>query len=150
MKRTISIKLATSPEQEERLTLLQREFARACNALVSFAVENRCRNRVKLHHLGYYATRAAVAALGSQMTCNAVAAVVQSYKSLLANNPEFKKADWPVIAFRDTGSVHFDKRTYNIKGNAISLFTTTGRIIVPLKMGEFQRGFIETGLPKEA
>ena len=29
MKRTISIKLAASPAQEERLTLLQQEFAHA-------------------------------------------------------------------------------------------------------------------------
>ena len=150
MKRTISIKLATSPEQNERLTLLQQAFARACNALVSFAVETKCTNRVKLHHLGYYITREIVPDLGSQMTCNAVAAVIQSYKSLLSNNPEFKKTDWPTITFRETGSVHFDKRTYSIKGHVLSLFTTQGRIIVPMKLGEFQRNFLETGIPKEA
>lgn len=150
MKRTISIKLATSPEQEERLSLLQREFVRACNILVPLVVDNRCRNRVALHHLGYYGVRTAVPDLGSQMVCNAVAAVAQSYKSLVANNPEFKKTDWPRIKFRDTSSVHFDKRTYNIKGNGISLFTTQGRIIVPIKLGEFQRNFLETGIPKEA
>jgi IS605 OrfB family transposase len=150
MKRTISIKLETSPEQDNRLALLQREFARACNTMVGFAVGNQCSNRVKLHHLGYYATREIVPDLGSQMTCNAVAAVVQSYKSLLANNPRLRKADWPVINFRETGSVHFDKRTYTIRGNAISLFTTQGRIIVPMKPGEFQRSFLETGAPKEA
>jgi IS605 OrfB family transposase len=150
MKRTISIKLETSPEQDSRLFLLQREFARACNALVPSVVENQCSNRVKLHHLGYYATRELVPDLGSQMTCNAVAAVAQSYKSVLANNPKLKKTDWPTISFRDTGSVHFDKRTYSIKGNSISLFTTLGRIIVPMKLGEFQEGFLETGISKEA
>jgi IS605 OrfB family transposase len=79
-----------------------------------------------------------------------VAAVAQSYKSLLSNNPEFKKSDWPIIVFRESGSVHFEKRTYSIKGNALSLFTTQGRIIVPMKLGEFQRKFLSTGLPKEA
>jgi IS605 OrfB family transposase len=150
MKRTISIKLETSPEQVERLALLQREFARACNSLVGFAVENQCSNRVKLHHLGYYAIREVVPDLGSQMTCNAVAAVAQSYKSLLANNPKFRKTDWPTISFRNSGSVHFDKRTYSIKGKAVSLFTTLARIIVPMKLGEFQKGFLESGIPKEA
>ncbi len=150
MKRTISIKLATSPEQSRLLTDLQAEFARACNVLVPLAVENCCLNRVRLHHLGYYAIRDVVPALGSQMACNAVAAVVQSYKSLLSNNPKFKKDVWPVIFYRNTGSVHFDKRTYSIKGNAISLFTTGGRIIVPMKLGEFQRGYLDRGIAKEA
>ena len=150
MKRTISIKLGTSPEQGRRLSLLQREFARACNVLVSLAAENSCRNRVTLHHLGYYSVRDIVPDLGSQMACNAVAAVAQSYKSLIANNPKFKQTVWPVISFKDSGSVHFDKRTYSIKGNAISLFTPEGRIIVPMKPGEFQKGFLERGIPKEA
>src|ERR1039457_6183294 len=150
MKRTISIKLATSPEQESRLSLLQQEFARACNALVPLAVANSCKNRVALHHLGYYSIREVVPALGSQMICNAVAIVTQSYKSLLSNNPRFKKTDWPLITFKTTGSVYFDKRTYSIKGTAISLFTTQGRIIVPMKLGGFQRDFLAKGIPKEA
>jgi IS605 OrfB family transposase len=150
MKRTISIKLETSPEQDRRLVLLQQEFARACNALVPFAVSNSCKNRVNLHHLGYYSVRGSVPDLGSQMVCNTVAAVAQSYKSLLANNPKFKNTVWPLINFRDAGSVHFDKRTYSIKGNAISLYTTEGRIIVPMKPGEFQKQFLNTGNPREA
>src|ERR1039457_1034630 len=150
MKRTISIKLATSPEQECRLSLLQQEFANACNALVPLAVANSCKNRVALHDLGYYFTREVVPALGSQMICNAVAVVAQSYKSLLSNNPRFKKTDWPLITFKATSSVHFDKRTYTIKGNAISLFTTQGRIIVPMKLGEFQSNLFASGISKEA
>ena len=150
MKRTICIKLGTSSEQDRRLSLLQREFAHACNVLVPLAVENSCRNRVALHHLGYYGIRETVPDLGSQMACNAIAAVAQSYKSLLSNNPKFKKSIWPAINFRDTSSVHFDKRTYSIKGNAISLFTTEGRIIVPMKLGEFQKDFLDKGIPKEA
>jgi putative transposase len=150
MKRTISIKLATSPDQEERLTLLQQEFAHACNALASLDLEHKCNNRVKLHHLGYYAARDAFPGLGSQMTCNSIASVVRSYKSLLSNNPGLKKTDWPTITFRESGSVHFDKRTYSIKDNALSLFTTQGRIVVPMNVGKFQKTFLETGITTEA
>ena len=150
MKRTISIKLVTSPEQEARLLLLQTEFARACNHLAGAAAVNRCSNRVKLHHRGYYTVREAMPALGSQMTCNAVAAVVRSYKSLVSNNPGLRKTDWPLITFKSSGSVHFDKCTYSIKGKAISLFTTEGRIIVPMKLGEFQGKYLDIGIPKEA
>lgn len=150
MKRTISIKLATSPEQEQLMATLQAEFARACNLLAGMAAGKRIRNRVSLHHEGYYLMRAEVPDLGAQMTCNAVAAVAQSYGSLLSNNPDLRKTDWPVISFRESGSVHFDKRTYTIRGNAISLFTTHGRIIVPMKIGKFQQRFLDQGFPKEA
>ena len=71
------------------------------------------------------------------MACNAVAAVAQSYKSLLVNNPKFRKINWPVINF-DSSSQLNKKRTYSIKGNVISLFTIQGRIIVPMKLGEFR------------
>jgi len=39
-----------------------------------------------------------------------------------------KSQEVPKISFKETGSVHYDKRTYSIKGNSISLFTTNGRI----------------------
>ncbi len=150
MKRTVSIKLATSPEQGAQLSLLQMEFARACNLLVPLAVKNHCKNRVKLHHLGYYGTREAVPTLGSQMTCNAVAAVARSYTSLLSNHPEYRKGAWPTITFKPTCSVHVDKRTYTIKGDVLSLFTTQGRITVLMKTGAFQRDLFNSGVPKEA
>ena len=151
MKRTITIKLDTTPEQDALLSILQREFARACSFCAKIAAANKVSNRVKLHHLGYYQAREAVPALGSQMTCNAVAVVTQSYRSLLSNNPEVRKAEsFPIISFKETGSVHFDKRTYSIKGNSLSLFTTDGRIFVPMVPGNFQRRYLAVGFPKEA
>lgn len=151
MKRTVSIKLDTTSEQAEFLGTLQREFARACTLLAEIASISKVTNRVKLHHLGYYSVREVVPGLGSQMACNAVAAVVQSYKSLLSNNPKVKRAEtWPSLAFKPTGSVHYDKRTYSIRGDALSLFTTAGRIIVPMKLGDFQRRHLAAGIPKEA
>lgn len=150
MKRTVSIKLDVSSEQAERLALLQETFARACNLFAAMAAEAGCTNRVKLHHLGYYPVREQLPELGSQMTCNAIAAVAQSYRSLLSNNPRLKKEPLPVISFKPTGSVHFDKRTYSFKGDTLSLFTTEGRVIVPMRLGEFQRRYLVAGAPKEA
>lgn len=46
MKRTVSLKLLTSPEQAQALTELQTTFNAACNLVVPFAVSNRCWNRV--------------------------------------------------------------------------------------------------------
>jgi hypothetical protein len=51
MKRTLSLKVVTTPEQAQALLLLQGAFACACHAVVPWARDNRCGNRVALHHL---------------------------------------------------------------------------------------------------
>lgn len=146
MKRTVSIKLLTSPEQAQALTELQTTFNAACNLVVPFAVSNRCWNRVALHHLAYYPVREQ-SALGSQMVCNAIAAVAEAYKAL-----KLHKADeMPTITFDRDSSVHFDKRTYSLQSeNVLSLFTLTGRIYVPFASGDFQRAYLAKGVCKEA
>jgi IS605 OrfB family transposase len=46
--------------------------------------------------------------------------------------------------------VHFDKRTYTLKGDRLSLYTLSGRIVVTLLQGDHQRRILESGLAKEA
>lgn len=150
LKRTACIKLDASAAQVTQLVALQVEFARACRHLATLAAANTCHNRVKLHHLGYYELRARYPALGAQMACNAVAAVSAAYASYFSNNPAMKKQPWPVLAFRVAGSVHFDKRTYALRGQAVSLFTLDGRQIVPLRLGAHQAKLMAAGAPKEA
>jgi hypothetical protein len=130
MKRTVSIKLAPTPEQAQALLELQAAFAKACNGVVPFARDNRCWNRVALHHLAYYPVREATG-LGSQMVCNALKAVADAYKVLKLKKPD----EVPVINFRATGSVHFDARTYAIKEDSVSLYSLTGRQIVKMALG---------------
>lgn len=146
MKRTISLKLDLSEEQKKSLLETQIAFLTSCNEIVPFAVENRCWNRVALHHISYYKVRESIPALGSQMVCNAIKKVCFSYKVLKIKRDQ----DVPTIMFKDTGSVHYDKRTYSIKGNTISLFTVTGRIKCQFNTGDFQREYLQSGMVKEA
>lgn len=145
MKRTVALRLGTSPEQAAALAALQAAFADACNQVAAFAVEHRCFNRVALHHHAYYPVRAA-SPLGSQMVCNAVGAVAQAYR---ARKPRRGQAV-SRITFRQRASVHFDQRTYSLKGETVSLYTLAGRIRVPFRLGEFQRGYLASGVAKEA
>jgi putative transposase len=146
MLRTVSIKLKTSTEQADRLRDLQAAYAEACNALVPVVVDNRCWNRVALHKLSYYDVRAA-SPLGSQMVCNAIFSVCKAYKAQAA----LKRIGEVVPAIRfDRASVHFDKRTCSITGEVLSLYTLSGRIKVPMVLGDFQRARLEAGIPKEA
>lgn len=145
MKRTVSIKLIPTPEQAQALSELQAEFTKVCNLIVPFARENRCWNRVALHHLVYYPMREQ-SRLGSQMVCNTIKAVADAYKVL-----KLRKADdVPMIGFRETGAVYFDARTYRLTDDAVSLYTLEGRAVVKMVLGDFQADYLTIGKPKEA
>ena len=150
MRRTVSIKLDITPEQHVALALLQKAFNKACNVIASIAMENRCWNRVALHHLSYHQIRHDQAneqvVLGSQMVCNAIRTVCDAYKVL-----KIKKTETvPAITFKQGSSVHFDKRTYSLKDGAISLYTLSGRILVQMNAGNFQQSYLQRGSAKEA
>lgn len=144
MKRTISIRLDTTPEQDKKLFQLQEAYHHTCNQIVSDVITNRCWNRVALHRLVYSKIREA-SPLGSQMVCNAIYSVCKAYqaKSILP------KEEIPKISFRKGRSVHFDKRTYTIKNMTISLYTLEKRIQVSMRLGPFQKEYFSQGVPKE-
>lgn len=146
MKRTILLKLNLSQEQSDSLLETQVAFSNSCNEVVPFVVENRCWNRVALHHLCYYKVREVEGSLGSQMVCNAIKKVCTSYKVLKIK----KSQDVPTISFKESGSVHYDKRTFSIKEQTLSLFTVNGRIKCGFSIGDFQRNYFEQGVVKEA
>src|SRR5579863_3092179 len=145
MQRTVSIKLNTTYEQNVALIRLQKEFNNACNQIVPVAAENRCWNRLALHHLSYYEARKTTD-LGAQMVCNAIKVVCDSLKVLKIK----KEENVPLIRFKPQSSVHFDKRTYSLKEGSISLYTLSGRILIPMVLGEFQQQYLEQGVSKEA
>jgi IS605 OrfB family transposase len=148
MLRTASIRLEPSPEQAAALAALQVAYANACNFLVPVVQENRVWNRVALHNLAYSLLRQQTP-LGAQMCCNAIFSVCKAYKALKKLGRI--KQDEPVPGIRfDRASVHFDKRTYSFKGEAVSLNTLSGRMVVPMRLGDHQRRIVESGTPKEA
>ena len=148
-KRTISLKLLPTPEQSASLADLAVTFAQACAAMVPLVQEHRCWNRVALHHLAYYPVREQFPALGSQMVCQAVHRVADAYKTLKANKGIPKDRPVPGLTF-SPASVNFDKRTYSIRANTLSLFTLSGRIKVVFTGGRHQRNLLANGTPKEA
>lgn len=145
MKRTISIKLLPSRDHSDQFFALRDEFLDACNKIVPFTVEHRCWNRVALHNFCYSKLRAS-SKLGSQMICNAIFAVCKAYK----NKNIVKGETVPILQFHKNRSVHFDKRTYSLKDNTLSLYTLQGRIRVEMQMGSFQQAYFSKGIPKEA
>jgi IS605 OrfB family transposase len=127
---------------------LQSAYADACNRLVPMVMEHRCWNRVALHPLTYARLRKETP-LGSQMACNAIFLVCKAYQAQKELDRIKKDAPVPAIRF-DRASVHFDKRTYSLKRERLSLYTLSGRIAVKMVMGAHQRRIIESGAAKEA
>lgn len=146
MKRTVALKLIVDQEDDASLLETDDVFADACNLIAPFAVENRCWNSVALHHLAYYTLRERLPSLGSQMICNAIKKVCFSYKALKIK----KTQDVPIITFRMNSSVHYDKRTYSLKGDTLSLFTIGGRVRCAFRVGPHQEQYLRIGKPKEA
>jgi len=106
MKYSISIALKTTSDDEQKFAKLQDAYQLACNQIVPIVIEERCWNRVDLHHLVYKKIRK-ISPLGSQMVCNAIFSVCKAYKAKAVD----KNEPVPVIQFRKNRSVHFDKRT---------------------------------------
>jgi putative transposase len=148
MLRTASILLGTRSEQGEALAALRTAYAEACNRLAPTVIEHRCWNRVALHKLAYSRLRAETR-LGSQMACNAIFSVCKAYQGQKALGRIKSDAPVPRVRF-DRASVHYDKRTYSLKGDSVSLYTLAGRTTVPMRLGEHQRRILQSGKPKEA
>jgi IS605 OrfB family transposase len=83
------------------------------------------------------------------MVCNALARVAEAYKALRANRGIRTEQAVPAIVFRPS-SVDFDKRTYSLKDEVLSLFTLEGRVKVAFVCGRHQRNLLASGTPKEA
>ena len=141
MKRTIVIKLTLSEVEQQALKKLEVQFSLACNFVGQIAFQAKERNRVKLHHLAYYSLREKFPELGSQMACNAIAKTSQALSAL----KEPKE-----LIFKKGCSVHFDKRTYSLKGESLSLFTLEKRLRIPIEISSFHKNFLKQGKPREA
>jgi putative transposase len=148
MLRTVSIRLDVATAQSQRLGMLRMAYADACNRLVPTVREHRLWNRVALHQRVYSMLRDTTP-LGSQMCCNAIFSVCKAYKAQKALGKIKEEKPVPEIRF-ERASVHFDRRTYSLKDDHLSLYTLNGRVCVPMLLGRHQRRVLASGKAKEA
>lgn len=141
MSKLLRITLTLTPEQFERLCVLQAEFARVCNALAPMVRDTRCWNRVALHHMAYKGLREQFPAMGSQMVCNAIYSVSRSSR-LVYQHPTspFNLARWgdkplPLLRFLEVSPVYFDRHTLSVKDGRLSMYTLDGRMRFHLALG---------------
>ena len=134
MSKLLRITLTHTPEQFERLCVLQAEFARVCNALAPMVRDTRCWNRVALHHMAYKGLREQFPAMGSQMVCNAIYSVSRTCRVVFQhpqspfNLARMADKPLPLLRFSDSCPVYFDRHTLSVKAGQLSMYTLDGRI----------------------
>ena len=147
MMRTASIRLDVTPEQMAALVAVRAAYADACNRLVAIVIEHRCWNRVALHKLAYTRLRNETP-LGRKWLATRSFRYARhtGHKRNLGTSGKVRQCPQSV----SKGSVHYDTRTYTIKGDTVSLNTLNGRIVVPLMLGQHQHRLLQGGALKEA
>ena len=131
---SLRIRLNGTPEQHARLMALQAAFAQVCNALAPIVQQNRCWNRVTLHHLTYKLLRERFPAVGSQMVCNAIYSVCRTARAAFqhpaspVNLARLNGAPLPMLRFSQNSPVYFDRHTLSVKGGKLSMYTLDGRM----------------------
>lgn len=134
MNSSLCLRLNADPAQTASLARLQAVFAEVCSALAPVVRDNRCWNRVTLHHLMYRKLRETFPDLGSQMVCNAIYSVSRTAR-LLFQNPA---SPWhldrrpglplPLLRFAASAPVYFDRHTLSLRDGRLSMYTLDGRL----------------------
>ena len=129
MKTTLQIKLLPTPAQHTALLDTMHAFNAACTWIAEYAYEERCASKFQLQKQLYQEIRQRFG-LSAQLAIRAIAKTVEAYKR--DKNTR--------VAFRPDGAVIYDQRIMAFKGlDAVSLTVLTGRVVVPMQMGDYQR-----------
>jgi len=129
MKLTLQLRLLPSPEQTTAL----RDVMAACNAAATHAATMAFKTGVfsqpSVHRLCYRELRSQFS-LSAQLAVRAIGKAVEVFRR--------DKTRAPI--FRSDGAITYDERCFSFKGPAAaSILTRSGRVIVPMIYGEYQR-----------
>lgn len=128
MKTILQVQLKCSPEQTANLLETMERFNEACDYISKIAFESSCYSKFKLQQQVYFDVKERFG-LTAQIVILAVRKVVDSYKL-------DKKVQ---RAFKKHGAIIYDSRVMSFKKtNFVSIWTLTGREIIPIVFGEYQ------------
>jgi IS605 OrfB family transposase len=128
------IQLRPNPEQVASLGATLRRANAAANELSAIAWEHRAFGRYALHRLAYHRVRKS-SGLSAQVVVLLIAKVANAYKG--AKNTK--------RTFEPLGAIAYDARIlrYEPHAGAASVWTVTGRQMIPLSCGPHQRKLLE-------
>ncbi len=130
MKQTLMLRLDPSPEQRRVLLATMERFNAAASELAAWAAEHDTASKWTIQKGCYHGIRERHG-LSAQMTVRAIKVAADAQKRL----PKGKAA-----TFRSHGAVVYDSRIMAFKGaENVSLWTLSGRQLIPIRMGDYQR-----------
>jgi putative transposase len=128
MKQTMLLKLAPTTEQHQALLDTMHAFNEAANYVASVAFAEKSADKFRLQKLVYGELRTTYK-LPAQLAIRCISKASEAYKRDKSIKP----------TFRPEGALVYDPRVMAFKGlNTVSLLTTTGRVLVPFRMGGYQ------------
>ncbi|MCL6527273.1 MAG: transposase [Thermaceae bacterium] len=123
---TLRCTLKPTPEQAAALEATVRLFAEGCNHALRVAKGHGEFRRFRLHRLVYNDLRSM--GLSANLAVQAIARVGRKKGSR--------------ARFYQPTSCAFDQRTLSLRGESVSLTTTAGRLVIPMRLGNYQRGLL--------
>jgi len=128
MKQVIVLKLEATPEQHRAMLETVEAFNRGCDHVAEVAFGKRLANKIALQPFVYGTLRADYG-LSSQMAIRSISKAVEAYKRDKSIQPTFDPH----------GAMVYDERIMSFQGvSHVSLLTLSGRILVPLRYGDYQ------------
>lgn len=129
MLQTLMVKLDTSDKQHIALIETMHKFNEACNYIADIAFKKRTANKIEIQKVVYYDVRERFG-LSAQLVIRAIAKVSEAYKRDKSIKPEFSP----------DGAIVYDQRILSWKGlEAVSILSLTGRLKVPIRIGEYHK-----------
>jgi putative transposase len=132
MKLTLQIQLLPTAEQKPVLISTMERFNEAATFAAKVGFDAGVRSQPAIHHRCYREIRERFR-LSAQMAVRAIGKAVEALASLYA------KGEKVCPEFQSRGAITYDERIMGFKGlDKVSLWTMTGRMILPLVYGEYQ------------
>jgi putative transposase len=132
MRLTLQMKLLPDDEQKPVLLSTMERFNEAASFAAKVGFEAGVSSQPSIHQRCYREIRERFA-LSAQMAVRAIGKAVEAFATLKAKG----KRECPI--FRPYGAVTYDERIMGFKGlDKVSLWTLTGRMILPILYGEYQ------------
>jgi IS605 OrfB family transposase len=123
------LKLAPTEEQSHALLETMHEFNAGANYVAQIAFDEKSANKHALQKLVYGELRTTYQ-LAAQLAIRCISKVTEVYKRDKSIKP----------TFRPEGALVYDPRVMSFKGlNMVSLLTIYGRVLVPLRIGNYQQ-----------
>lgn len=132
--KTLKVKLVLDAKAKQSLAKTMHAFSQACTYVSKIAYEQRCFNKVALHHLVYFPVREKFK-LPAQLACTCRDKVAEAYRASKTRK---------LHQFSRYTSVRLDARTFAIlKDGKASISTVQGRVHVRMILGEWQQWILE-------